>query len=106
MITFWKILLTSRPRHTQDLEEFLVFCFVLFCFVVVTFLFFYEQNKETEKFTQKKEQEVELMARDIIITDISKMSELEFKTMIIKIVAGLEKESRRHYTIPFCREKN
>ena len=31
------------------------------------------------------------MARDLVNADISKMSELEFKTMIIRILAGLEK---------------
>ena len=31
------------------------------------------------------------MARDLINTDISKMLELEFRMMIIKILAGLEK---------------
>ena len=31
------------------------------------------------------------MARDLINTDTSKMSKLEFKTMIITILAGLEK---------------
>ena len=40
---------------------------------------------------QKKEQEAVLTARDLINMDISKMSELEFRTMIIKILAGLEK---------------
>lgn len=39
---------------------------------------------------QKKEQE-EITARDIINTDINEMSELEFKAIIIKILAGLEK---------------
>ena len=38
---------------------------------------------------QKKEQE-EMMARDLINKDISKMVELEFKT-IIRILAGHEK---------------
>jgi len=40
---------------------------------------------------QKKEQEVVLTARGLINTDISNMSELEFKTTIIKILAWLEK---------------
>ena len=43
-----------------------------------------------EEFTPKKEQE-EMMARDLVNTDISKMSELEFKTMIIRILDGLSK---------------
>ena len=39
------------------------------------------------------------MAKDLINTDISKMSELELKTTIVKIVAGLEKsiEDIREY---------
>lgn len=40
---------------------------------------------------QKKEKEVELTTRDLMNVDISKISELEFKTVIIKILAGLEK---------------
>ena len=32
-----------------------------------------------------------MMCRDIINTDISKMSKLEFKTMIIRILAEIEK---------------
>ena len=39
---------------------------------------------------QKKEQE-EMTARDLINRDISKMSELEYKTTIIRILAGVEK---------------
>ena len=34
-------------------------------------------------------------------TDISKISELEFRTMIIRILAGVEKKHR----IPFCGDK-
>ena len=41
---------------------------------------------------QKKEQK-EVMARNLINTDISKMSEAEFKTTIIRILAGLEKKA-------------
>ena len=40
---------------------------------------------------QKKEEEVELTARDLINTNTSKMSELKSKTTIIRILAGLEK---------------
>jgi len=40
---------------------------------------------------QKKEQEVVLTARDFINMDISKMSELVFKTTIIKILARFKK---------------
>jgi len=39
---------------------------------------------------QKKEQE-EVMARDLFNTDTSKMSEPEFKSTIIWLLAGLEK---------------
>ena len=46
--------------------------------------------------SQKKEQEVEVIVRDLINIDISKISELEFKTTIIRILAGLEKKHRRH----------
>jgi len=42
-----------------------------------------------EELTPRKR--AELTSKDTINTDISKMSELEFKTMIIKILAGLEK---------------
>ena len=40
---------------------------------------------------QKREQEAVLTARDLISMDISKMSELEFRITIIKILAGLKK---------------
>ena len=40
--------------------------------------------------TQKKEQE-EMKARDLIMTDTSKISELEFKIIIISILVALEK---------------
>jgi len=40
-----------------------------------------------EKFTPQKEQKVVLTARDLINMDISKMSDLKFKTMNIKILA-------------------
>jgi len=39
---------------------------------------------------QRKEPEVILSATDLINMDISKMSELKFRTMIIKLLAGLE----------------
>ena len=38
---------------------------------------------------QQKEQE-EMTSNDLINTDIRKMSELEFKTTIIRILAGVE----------------
>ena len=37
----------------------------------------------------------------LINTDISKMSELEFRTMIIRMLSGVEKNHR----IPFCGDK-
>lgn len=40
---------------------------------------------------QKREQEAVLTTRDLISMDIYKMSELEFRIMIIKILVGLEK---------------
>ena len=49
---------------------------------------------------QKKEQE-ETTARDLTNTDTSKMSEPEFRTMIIRILAGVEKKHR----IPFRGDK-
>jgi len=44
-----------------------------------------------KKSPQKKEQEAVLTARDLINTDASKMSELEFRMTIMKILAWLEK---------------
>jgi len=44
-----------------------------------------------KKSPQKKEQEAVTTARDLINKDISKMSELEFRMTILKILAGLEK---------------
>ena len=38
-----------------------------------------------------KQQAVELIAGDLINTDISKKSELEFKITIIRILSGVEK---------------
>jgi len=40
--------------------------------------------------SQKKEQE-KVTARDLIETDLNKMPEPEFKTTIIRILAGLDK---------------
>ena len=48
---------------------------------------------------QKKEQE-EVMARELINTDMSKKSELEFKTTIIRILAGLRKAWKKAWN-PF-----
>lgn len=39
---------------------------------------------------QRNEQEVVFTAKDLVNMDTSKISELELKIMIIKIVAGLE----------------
>lgn len=51
--------------------------------------------------SQKKEQEVEVTARDLIYTSRSKMSQLESKTSIIRILAGLSKsieDSKKFFT--------
>jgi len=40
---------------------------------------------------QQKQQEAVPTARDLINTDISNMSDLEFRIMILNILAGLEK---------------
>ena len=53
------------------------------------------------EFTPKKKEQEEITARDLINTDISKIFELEFRTMIIRILAGVEKKHR----IPFCGDK-
>jgi len=42
-------------------------------------------------------------ARDLIETDISNMSEPEFKTKIIRTLVGLEK-NRRHQEVPYHRD--
>ena len=52
----------------------------------------------------KREQEAVLAARDLISMYISNMSELEFRIIIIKILAGLQKEHRRLQN-PFLRNK-
>lgn len=52
--------------------------------------FFSEQNDQKEEFITK-EPEVIHSTTDIINMDISKMSELEFRIMIIKLLAGPEK---------------
>ena len=41
---------------------------------------------------QNKEHEVEHMARDLTNIYISKMSEVEFKAIVIRILVGLEKD--------------
>jgi len=69
---------------------FVIVCF-LFSVVIVVFsfslLFFSGKNNKMEKFTPQKEQKVVLTARDLINMDISKVSDLKFKTMNIKILA-------------------
>ena len=49
-----------------------------------------------EKFTTKKTkiQEAGPIARDLINTDITTTSELEFRMMIIKVLAGLKKSMK------------
>ena len=42
-----------------------------------------------------QKEKTEVIARDLIKTDISKMSEPEFET-IIRILAGLQEQYRRH----------
>ena len=49
---------------------------------------------------QKKQQE-ETKARDLIKTDTCKVSEPEFRIMIIRILAGVEKK----HAFLFCRDK-
>ena len=49
---------------------------------------------------QKKEQELELMARDLMNTEISKMSKLELKIMIVKI-----EKKHRIQRAPYCGDK-
>jgi len=44
-----------------------------------------------KKSPQQKEQEVVPTARDLLNTDISTMSDLEFRIITLKILAGLEK---------------
>jgi len=44
-----------------------------------------------KKSPQQKEQEAVPTARDLLNTDISTMSELEYRMMILKILPGLEK---------------
>lgn len=39
---------------------------------------------------------------DLINTDISKISDLEFKTMIIKILGGLERSIEDTRESPYC----
>jgi len=91
-------LLTSRPKHTQDLV-FVLFVIVVVIIVIFSFSFFFSFLGKMTRWRnapQNKEQEAVLTPRHLIDTDISKMSELEFKTMIIKILTGHEKKHRGH----------
>jgi len=45
---------------------------------------------------QKKEPKVILFATDLIYTDITTMSVLEFRITIIKLPTGLEKKHKKH----------
>ena len=54
------------------------------------------KNDKMEISPQKREQEPVLTAGDLMSISISKMSELEFSIIIIKILAGHEKKHRRH----------
>ena len=58
-------------------------------------------NDQMEKFTPK-EKEVVLTAKDLISMNISKMSELEFKTMVIKDTpAGFGKKVQKTLENPY-----
>ena len=76
----------KQTKHTQDLTFLIVS--VLLCF----FSFFSVLGKMTRERNshQKKEQEIDLSVSDLINTDIRKMFVLEYKTKIIRILAGLE----------------
>lgn len=52
---------------------------------------------------QKKELE-EMLARDLINTDISKMSKLEYKTTIVRLLKGIE-DTRESLTVEIKRAK-
>ena len=58
-----------------------------------------------QKFTPK-EQEAVLTARDLVNMDSSKMSDLELKTMIIKILAGLETTQKTLENLLIEKQKN
>lgn len=86
---------TNKQTKTNKVSSlFVCFC----CYVVIFFLFisffasFLEKNGETEKF-DLKERTGGITTRDITNTDISTMSELEFRTTIIKILARCEKKA-------------
>ena len=62
---------------------------LVFCALV--HLFFSGKRTSWKNSPQKRKQEAVLTARDLISMDISNISALEFRIMIIKIVAGLKK---------------
>ena len=70
--------------YLSDVVAILAFCSLLH-------LFFSGQMTRQKNSPQKREQEAVLIARDLISMDISNISALEFRIMIIKIVAGLKK---------------
>ena len=55
-------------------------------------------------YPQKKDQE-EIAARDLLKTDIRNISEQDFRIIVIRILARLEKKHRRHQTKPGCTDK-
>ena len=67
----------------------------IFVFCSLIHLFFFGQNDKMEKLTLEKRTTVSTI-RDLISMGISKMSELEFRIMSIKILAGFEKKYRRY----------
>lgn len=48
-----------------------------------------------------------MTSMDLVNVDLSKIYELEFKTIIriIRTLAGLEKKHGKHQSIPSCRDK-
>ena len=53
------------------------------------------KNYKIGIFPKKKHQE-EITARDLLKTDISKISEQEFRTTVIRLLAGLEKNKNKN----------
>ena len=84
--------------------NFLIFIYFLNYFLkflfITLFIFVFFQNDKRKEFTPK-ERGGKMTARALINTDISKISELEVRIMIIKILVGVEKTHR----IPFCGDK-
>ena len=46
---------------------------------------------EKQKNSPQKKGQEEIIGRDLLITDISNISEQEFRTTVIRLLAGLEK---------------